>query len=136
MGTKWGDRMVNVIIVVREPGDLKPEYSLEFELPEVPAIGSYISIQRLDSRLTGEDMIVRAVWWRLRHSTTGGLSEPSTKPGSVIEIFVECDPALGPYSSKRWRTSLNGAKSRGIDIEEFQVSRHTHGIFGRDDAGE
>ncbi len=128
--------MVNVILVVREPGDLKPDYSLEFELPEVPAIGSYISIQRLDSRLTSEDMIVRAVWWRLRHSTTGGLSKPSTKPGSVIEIFVECDPALGPYSRKSWRTLLNGAKSRGVEIEEFQVSRPTHEIFGRDDEDE
>ncbi len=48
-GAKRGYQMVNVILVVREPGNLKPEYSLEFELPEVPAIGSYISIQRLDS---------------------------------------------------------------------------------------
>jgi len=83
---------------------------------------------------TGEDMIVRAVWWRLRHSSTGGLSPPSSKAGSVIEIFVECDPALGPYSSKSWRSLLNGAKSNGVAIEEFRVSRRE--LFGEDEADE
>ncbi len=32
--------MLQVIIVVRESGRLKPEYSLPFELPEVPAISA------------------------------------------------------------------------------------------------
>ncbi len=40
--------MVKINLVVRELGKLKPDYSLDFELPEVPAIGSYISIQRPD----------------------------------------------------------------------------------------
>jgi hypothetical protein len=126
--------MVTVILVIREPGALTPAYQLEFNLPEVPTVGSYISIQRLDSRLAGEDVVVRAVWWRLRHSATGGLAEPSTKPGSVIEIFVECDPALGPYSSAGWRALLNGAKSQGVEIAEFQVSRPVHEIFGGDES--
>ncbi|UQR60248.1 hypothetical protein LRP30_24845 [Bradyrhizobium sp. C-145] len=41
--------MPRVVIVVREVGKLNPEYSLEFELPEIPTIGSYISINRPDN---------------------------------------------------------------------------------------
>jgi hypothetical protein len=64
--------MVQINLVVRELGRLKPDYSLDFELPEVPAVGSYISIQRLDHpEPYGEDVIVRKVWWRLKHPETG-----------------------------------------------------------------
>jgi hypothetical protein len=38
--------MVQVNIVVREIGILKPDFSLDFELPEVPAVGIYISSTR------------------------------------------------------------------------------------------
>jgi hypothetical protein len=38
--------MVKITLMVRELGGLKPDFSLEFELPEAPAVGSYISIQR------------------------------------------------------------------------------------------
>jgi hypothetical protein len=40
--------MVKVHIVIRQIGRLKPDYSLDFELPEVPRIGDYISIHRPD----------------------------------------------------------------------------------------
>ena len=55
--------MVKINLVVRELGKLKPDYSLDFELPEVPAVGSYVSIQRPDKpKPYGEDVIVRKVW--------------------------------------------------------------------------
>jgi len=118
--------MVNVIVVVRRPGEATPDYSLDFDLPEVPSIGNYISIRRLDSREPfGEDMIVRHVWWRLLHSETHGFSSETQKPGSLVEIFVECDPALSPYSSQHWRARLNVAKAKGVEIEDFQVSRRS-----------
>ena len=116
--------MVNVIIVVREPGGSPTDYSLDFELPEVPTVGSYLSIRRIDSREPfGEDMIVRHVWWRLLHTETHGFSSGVAKPGSLVEIFVECDPALSPYSSEQWRASLEGARQRGVQVEDFQVAR-------------
>jgi hypothetical protein len=117
--------MVKVYLVVREPAKVKPDYSLEFELPEVPQIGSYISIHRPDKPGPfGEDVVVRKIWWRLehpeiRHATPGS----SSKVGSVIEIFVECDIALGPYASDRWREWAAAAKARGATIEEFEVAR-------------
>jgi hypothetical protein len=54
--------MARVTIVIREVGHLKPDYLLDFDLPEVPKPGSYISIQRPDKpELYGEDLIVRQV---------------------------------------------------------------------------
>jgi hypothetical protein len=117
--------MTRVIIMVREPGKLKPDYSLQFELPEVPRVGSYISICRPDTvGPFGEDMIVRQVWWRLSTSVTASfVSKNEEKVGRTIEIFVECEPALGPYSSDRWRRDMEGARNRGIEIEDFDLAR-------------
>jgi hypothetical protein len=36
------------IVVVREIGRTSPDYSLEFEAPVLPSIGSYLSIHRPD----------------------------------------------------------------------------------------
>ncbi|TXH81177.1 MAG: hypothetical protein E6Q77_08590 [Rhizobium sp.] len=116
--------MVRVTIVVREVGRLKPDYSLGFDLPEVPGIGDYLSIHRPDKPDPfGEDLIVRKVWWRLDHPETNGFASSDERIGSVREIFVECDVALGPYSSDDWRRLAEGAKSRGLEIEEFEIAR-------------
>ncbi|MCJ9721130.1 hypothetical protein MOV66_04475 [Agrobacterium sp. SHOUNA12C] len=116
--------MIRVTIIVREIGRLKPDYSLDFDLPEVPTVGTYISIQRPDKpEPFGEDLIVRKVWWRLDHPETNGFGSGPAKIGSVREIFVECDVAISPYSSDDWRRLAEGAKSRGIEIEEFEVAR-------------
>lgn len=118
--------MVAVIVVVRELGRRKPDYSLDFDLPAVPQIGSYISVNRPDHREPySEDLIVRHVWWRLRHPETRGYAsgDEAPKVGNVIEIFVECDQALGPYATDRWRKSMEAAKARGVEVEDFDVAR-------------
>ena len=115
--------MVRIIIVIREAGTIKPDYSLEFDVPEVPSIGSYISVQRPDKHEPfGEDMIVRHVWWKLNHPETAGFSTGKPKIGSLTEIVVECDPAISPHSSDDWRKSLERHVANG-DTEEFNVSR-------------
>src|SRR5208283_2859959 len=113
--------MVQVNIVVREIGKLKPDFSLDFELPEVPAVGSYISILRPDTpEPYGEDLVVRKVWWRIKHPEIKGLDDLApAKIGSFHEIFVECNQAAGPYSSDNWLSLLDSAKKRGVEIEEF-----------------
>jgi hypothetical protein len=76
--------MVKINLVVRELGKMKPDYSLDFELPEVPAIGSYISIQRPDHpEPYGEDVIVRKIWWRLKHPETAATS---SMPPKVVSL--------------------------------------------------
>jgi hypothetical protein len=120
--------MTKVIIVVREPGKLKLDYSLEFDLPEIPRVGSYISIHRPDKpQPFGEDVVVRKVWWRLEHpdTGTGAGSAKAAKIGSVAEVFVECDIAVGPYASDRWREMAATAKARGAVVEEFEVERYS-----------
>jgi hypothetical protein len=127
LGEEWascseGKTMIQAIVVVREIGKLKREYSLEFEFPELPKVGDYISIHRPDLRKPlGEDLIVKAIWWQLEHSETHGYS--NSKAGTVREIFVECDVAIGPYASEAWRTKVEAAKERGIEVPKFQVER-------------
>jgi hypothetical protein len=117
--------MVHVIVVVREIGRPKPDYRLKFELPAVPTIGSYISIQRPDHpEPFGEDMIVRQIWWRLRHPQPAiGGSAGEDKTGQTTEIFVECEQAIGPYSNSQWRRRLEEARYRGAKLEQFDVER-------------
>ena len=110
--------MPKVIIVIREVGREKPEYSLPFDLPEVPKAGHYISICRLDVREPfGEDLIVRHVWWRLNHSGE------QKSLGGVTEIFVECDKAIGPYSTQLWKETLEAKQRVGITIERLPFER-------------
>jgi hypothetical protein len=93
--------MVKVIVVVRKPAKLKPDRSLEFELPEVPSIGGYISIHGPDkTQPFGEDVVVHRITWRLEHpETRTGHHAEDAKVGSVAEIIVECDTAPGPYAN-------------------------------------
>lgn len=116
--------MVHMVVAVREIGRLKLEYALNFELPEVPRVGEYISIQRPDVRAPlGEDLIVRRVWWRLAHPATGGGPHENESIGRVTEIIVECDTALGPYASEAWGQRVQAARVRGVEVEEFDVDR-------------
>lgn len=114
---------MRVTIVVNELDSHKP-YSLEFDLEAVPTIGSYISIQRPDLPAPyGEDLIVRHVWWQLTHPETGGFASEPAKIGGTSDIVVECQPAIGPYSSDRWRDNLERLEAAGHDVERFNVSR-------------
>ena len=38
--------MLKIVLVIREAGRLKPDYSLQVEVPELPRVGDYISVQR------------------------------------------------------------------------------------------
>jgi hypothetical protein len=112
------------IVVVREIGRTSPDYSVEFEAPVLPSIGSYLSIHRPDAEHGHtEDLVVRHIWWRLEHPETSGFASAPEKIGSVVNIQVECDQAIGPHSLDRWRTSLEAARDRGVEVEEFNLSR-------------
>jgi hypothetical protein len=115
--------MPKIVLIVREPGRLKPDYSLDMDVPEIPRVGDYVSVQRPDNpRPWGEDMIVRAIWWRLDYPGTGTASQKN-EVGKVNEIFVECEMATGPYSSDHWFDYANARRSAGDNIPEFDVSR-------------
>lgn len=116
--------MFRVHVVVRETGGLTPEYAMDFDLPMLPRVGTYLSVQRPDdpSGMT-EDLVVRQVWWRMRHpdrhqprpaNVGGGI-------GELSEIYIECAKAIGPYSTAAWRTELLSAESGGREVEVFDV---------------
>jgi hypothetical protein len=119
--------MINVTVIVREVGGLNPVCSLNFIFPVIPRIGEYISIQRSEKlKPLGEDMVVRKVWWRLSHPETSSFPT-ADKPrsiGNVDEVFVECAPAISPYSSDSWRTSVESSAEIG-ESEFFEVARTT-----------
>ncbi|MGY2986489.1 MULTISPECIES: hypothetical protein [unclassified Bradyrhizobium] len=115
--------MVKVTVVIRDVGRLKPDYSLDFNVPEVPKVGSYISIYRPDAPHHSEDLIVEKVWWGLDHPETEPFANGEPKTGSLREIMVECVQAIGPYSLDRWRDRLQASRERGEDVPEFEVAR-------------
>jgi hypothetical protein len=116
--------MVKIVLAVRELGRLDPEVRLDFELPEVPAVGSYISIQRPEHEAEwGEDVVVRKVWWRLKHPETAAKASDPPKFGAVREILVECEVATSPWSSDRWLKLAETARARGVNVEAFEVAR-------------
>ena len=113
--------MTQVIIVVRKAGSEELNYSLPFELSEIPRAGDYISIFREDSSTHSEDLIVRHVWWHLFSPAPYPDGRP--KIGHYNDIMVECDIAIGPYARDSWRESAEAHKRRGADIPTFNVSR-------------
>jgi hypothetical protein len=116
--------VTKVTIVVREVGRLRPDYSLDFDLPAVPHAGDYVSIQRPDNpEPYGEDLIVQKVWWRLKHPETGSFRSNRRRIGGLTEILIECAQAIGPYSSDQWRDALTAARAHGAEVSEFEVAR-------------
>lgn len=117
--------LVEVVIIVREPGRLKPDFSLSFALPTVPRVGDYISIYRPDSKLHTEDVVVRRIWWHLQHDQTESYADGDDEQlvGRSREIMVECDPAIGPSARDQWRDHLEMRADRGAKIERFEVER-------------
>lgn len=114
--------MVEVVVVLREFGRKKPDYSLKFVLPTLPRPGDYISINRPDHRQPySEDAIVRHVWWRLHHPDTRAFGAEGTEMvGELTEIMVECDIAIGPYATDQWRKSYSEAEK--FDVARFSVT--------------
>ena len=89
----------------------------------MPEIGSVISITREGEREPfSEDVVVRHVWYRLKHPTRDGVTE-GRQVGRVTEIFVECDIAEGPYASDHWRKTAEAARRQGAKVETFPIVR-------------
>jgi hypothetical protein len=115
--------MIRVTLVVRELNREKPDFSLLFDLPEVPRIGDYVSIFRLDSTTHSEDVIVRHVWWHLHYPENQGSSSGAEKVGRLQDVMIECDVAIGPCARDEWRVWADAGKTRGANVERFKVAR-------------
>jgi hypothetical protein len=97
--------MIRVTLLVRELNREKPDFFLLIDLPEVPKVGSYISIFRLDSNTHSEDVIVRQVWCYLHYPGNQGAYGGEDKVGRLQDVMIEGDVAIGPMPVDEWRVS-------------------------------
>jgi len=73
------------------PNGGEVDYSLTFDLPEIPRSGDYIKIFRPEQ--TGATtFIVRRTWWKLKH-------KDNIETGTFDKIMVECEFAISSDSS-------------------------------------
>ena len=80
------------------PGGGETDYSLEFELPNAPSSGDYITIQR-DGGTGCENFIVRRSWWNLSVHADGS-------NGQLGELWVECEFAEWNLSSTEHKNAV------------------------------
>lgn len=93
------------------PGRGETDYSLIIDMPTVPQTGDYISITR-PGQQGAEDFIVKRTWWNLEYNNNNNI-------GSTKDFWVECEFALGPYSSEIHRKSCHDYHARTGILLEF-----------------
>jgi hypothetical protein len=132
------------------PGGGEHVYQLDFDLPAPPASGDHIAIER-PATPGFQDYIVRRVWWWLRHpkpetpEADAAMPPTSAEPptpaeptgngkyrrrisspdqdaaGAVQRRMVECEYALGPYSSEAHERMCERFRARGLPLQTFDV---------------
>lgn len=118
--------MIKVRLVIVPPGGGEADYSLDMMVPALPREGDYISVLRSgaapkDDEHTGsEDFIVRRVWWMFDFPDDGKMSHTDGEGpvGSVTQIGVECEFAIGHYSSKAHKNAA------GSDAKTFEATAY------------
>lgn len=104
--------MFRVTIVIRGLGSQAADCCLDFDLPEVPRVGSYITLKR-PGKSDVEGVQVRRVWWRMKQPEIDGAAFDGAI-GRAESIFVECGPTALPCSTEEWRPSLQPPMVAGL----------------------
>lgn len=121
--------MVRVNLSFVPPGGGETDYSLPMDLPALPRAGDYISVNRTKKidkpdHQGSEDFIVRRVWWSCEYPEDGtGYYEAGKAPVGTGEIWVECEFAIGPYSSEAHKRGAGTAKARA-PVQSFDDSMY------------
>jgi len=98
------------------PGGGETDYSIPFDMPEIPRAGDYIAIHRTGSTGT-ENFIVRRTWWNLEF-------DEAEEQGSTTEIWVECEFAVAPFSSDNHKAACKGYESKTGQLRKFDESMY------------
>ncbi len=98
------------------PGGGEGDYSLEFDLPNVPQVGEYILIQRGEDSGT-EDFIVRRTWWGLK-------IDEKQSVGTFEQLQVECEFARGHHSSEDHKKACDMYDVRGKPPKNFEMTAY------------
>jgi hypothetical protein len=99
-------------------GGGESDYSLEFDLPAIPQPGDYISIRRpikSAKEVPGTcDFIVKRTRWWLDYPDNDLYKQADDDThGNVTEIVVDCEFALGSWSSEEHKRAVAVYSSRG-----------------------
>jgi hypothetical protein len=98
------------------PGGGEIDYSIPFEIPELPRAGDYIYITRPDQKGT-ENFIVKRTWWNLTF-------DEKTGTGSQTDIWVECEFALSPLSSENHKRACERYQGKTGELKSFDESMY------------
>lgn len=122
--------MIRVRLTFVPPGGGEVDYGLTMDMPALPRAGDYISVLRdplpadKPDYLGSEDFLVRRVWWSCKYPDDGRMSHPAGKePVGTCEVNVECEFAVGAFSSAAHRRGAGTAKARS-EIHEFENTNY------------
>jgi hypothetical protein len=117
---KYGKEVrMKVRLVFVPPGGGEADYSLDFDLPSLPQPGDYISIWRSEKQGT-EDFIVRRTWWNLEFPDSKLSRSASDQTHGVVKmIAVECEFAIGAYSSEDHKRACNRYGASELEASAF-----------------
>lgn len=122
--------MVRVRLTFVPPGGGEVDYGLTMDMPALPRAGDYISVMREGGKdrgpdyLGSEDFIVRRVWWSCRYPDDGLNSHTvGSEPVGVAEACVECEFAIGAYSSVAHKRAASTGKARS-ELQEFEPTNY------------
>ena len=121
--------MFEIRLTFVPPGGGEVDYGLRMNVPAVPRAGDYISVRRertddSDEDYRGtEDFIVRRVWWSFTYPDDGrAYHEAGKDPVGSCTINVECEFAIGPYSSPAHKRGA-GSNAR-YPAKEFEETNY------------
>lgn len=112
-----------VRLVFVPPGGGEADYSMDFELPAIPRAGDYITIRRGEKPKT-EDFLVRRTWWYLRYPETEGFSAKEGEHGEFYQAAVECEFAIGPFSTEDHTNACHRYKNKTGHLREFDATMY------------
>ncbi len=107
------------------PGGGPVEYSLIIDFPALPRAGDQLSIRRppdqTDLFAGTIDFIVRSVRWELEYPDNEIYEDP-TDPnvGQTRSIIVECEFALGPFSSGAHKAACQAFSNNGKLVKRLR----------------
>ncbi len=99
-------------------GGGETDFTQIIEMPSVPNVGDYITMGSSESGGT-EDFIVKRSWYYIKRE------DDKVSPGTCEEIVVECEFAIGPFSSDSHKKSCENYQIRkGVPAKIFDDSTY------------
>ncbi|AXR66613.1 hypothetical protein [Leptospira mayottensis] len=107
---------MKIYLIFVPPGGGEADYQLQLESNSIPQPGDYITIKRKGVDGT-EDFIAKRSWWSLSLEKEDGVCK-------VDSVSVECEFALGPFSSENHKRNVQIYNIKNGKTLEFDDSTY------------